>query len=92
MSFLTQRLAGNVSAYVGPNFSGRTLALREAVKARNGVALGGSVTSAISGLHDTVRGELLFYCGRDSTVFAKVSDFAAGLCLDSIWSQNPFMG
>jgi energy-coupling factor transporter ATP-binding protein EcfA2 len=92
MSFLTQRLAGNLSAYVGPNFSGRTLALREAVKAGKDVALGGSVTSAISGLHDTVRGELHFYCGGDSAVFAKMSDLAAGFGLDSIWSPNPFVG
>ena len=92
MNHQIKRLRANFSAYDGPNFSGRSKSLYEAVQAGKGVGLGGSVTSAISGLHDTIKGELLFYCSSDNTVFNNISNFAAGFGLDKIWLQNPFSG
>lgn len=46
--------------------------------------------SAISGFHDTVEGELHFYCGSDPAVFKKMSEIASGFGLNEIWDQNPF--
>ena len=64
----------------------------EAVQTGKGVGLGGSVYSAISGLHDTIKGELLFYCGSDDRIFNKMSELSTGFGLDRIWLQNPFSG
>jgi energy-coupling factor transport system ATP-binding protein len=92
MNHKIKRLRANLSAYDGPNFSGRSQSLHEAVQAGKGVSLGGSVNSAISGLHDTISGELMFYCGSDTSVFYKMSELSAGFGLDKIWLQNPFSG
>jgi energy-coupling factor transporter ATP-binding protein EcfA2 len=90
MNHSTQRLGRNFTAYCGTNFSGRSLALQEVVEGGNGVILGGSVYSGISGFHDTVEGELQFYCGNDVAVFKKMSEVASRFGLNEIWDQNPF--
>ena len=92
MNHNVKRLRANLSAYDGPNFSGRSKSLHEAVQAGKGVGLGGSVNSAISGLHDTIKGELLFYCGSDDKIFNKMSELSTVFGLDKIWLQNPFSG
>ncbi len=46
--------------------------------------------SAISGFHDTVEGELHFYCGSDPAIFKKMAEIASGFGLNEIWDQNPF--
>jgi energy-coupling factor transport system ATP-binding protein len=92
MNHELKRLRANLSAYDGPNFSGRSKSLHDAVQAGKGVGLGGSVNSAISGLHDTIKGELLFYCGSDDKIFNKMSELSTGFGLDKIWLQNPFSG
>lgn len=92
MKFKIKRLSENLVAYEGLNFSGRSQAVSEAVQTGKGVMLGGSVYSAVSGLHDTIKGELQFYCEGDDNKFKKIIDLATGFGLDKILLHNPFAG
>jgi energy-coupling factor transporter ATP-binding protein EcfA2 len=92
VNFAARQLVANVEAWIGPNFSGRSDALRRRIDGAGGTLLGGSTSSAISGLQDSVAGELRLYCCGNAETYRRITRHATTLGLDRIWHQNPFSG